>query len=159
VEWNRREGATAVSWIADKNGILHVVTIEDKGRMAADLHSGPRTTVDSESIWHRRGQTRQQQFTWNTQTKGMVAFWVLTTKQWTRFYTGRIAVTLAIPPAVWLWILAWPRVTARFANRRGICPQCGYDMRATPNRCPECGRLFPPTVNPDELAARLNEVR
>jgi hypothetical protein len=58
---------------------------------------------------------------------------------------------------VWLAIaLLLPLPAARAAalvrqNRRrrvGHCRRCGYDLRATPGRCPECGEVAPthPTV-------------
>ena len=44
-------------------------------------------------------------------------------------------VVFAAPPAL---LLRW-RVRARRRARRGLCARCGYDLRESPARCPECG--------------------
>ena len=49
-----------------------------------------------------------------------------------------VALATAVPPAWWVH-RSRRRRRARERVRRGRCPACGYDLRATPGRCPECG--------------------
>jgi hypothetical protein len=62
------------------------------------------------------------------------------------------ALTLMAAFPTWR-IAAWlrRRRTERHAAAQGLCPSCGYDLRATPGRCPECGRVSaapPPSPPP-----------
>jgi hypothetical protein len=43
------------------------------------------------------------------------------------------------------WLITTRRQTSRAVRTRlGLCPDCGYDLRESPERCPECGRMREP---------------
>ncbi|HWE94437.1 MAG TPA: hypothetical protein VG269_10770 [Tepidisphaeraceae bacterium] len=46
---------------------------------------------------------------------------------------------LALLPLAWASRRLLAMIRARARN--GLCPTCGYDLRATPDRCPECGAV------------------
>jgi hypothetical protein len=51
-----------------------------------------------------------------------IAYWIL------------LAMTTVLPATR---LIAWKRLRRRVAN--GLCLRCGYDLRASSGRCPECG--------------------
>lgn len=65
----------------------------------------------------------------------------------------RVAVPLWLTTACLLVLpicamLNWPRWRGEKRRRRGLCPACGYDLRASGTRYPECGEPVAVASNP-----------
>ena len=91
-------------------------------------------------------------------SKGFFGFWT--------YYRARGATVAQAQfwgvPYWFLFALSAPvplMTAARWHLRRrrqdtGRCHSCGYDLRATPGRCPECGAIARPPVATTENARR-----
>jgi hypothetical protein len=78
--------------------------------------------------WVVRKDDPQQQFRWDGK-------WLIGVPWWEVFVAGLIVPALYFNPLCGRW-----RRNRRI--RRSLCPACGYDVRATPERCPECGGVL-----------------
>lgn len=59
--------------------------------------------------------------------------------RWLTLPIGFVSLTAVVLPTVWSHRL----LRKRRLRRVGVCPTCGYDLRASTARCPECGTAIP----------------
>jgi hypothetical protein len=114
------------------------------------LTAAPDDRVESESgrimLRSLRGNDAQNDPSWLYWEYSMKALWPsdpsyfvfrLGARSWELMFPHALpAAVFAIAPVCWFFS-PHRRRAKRLA--RGFCPSCGYDLRATPDRCPECG--------------------
>lgn len=135
--------ATAVLWTRSFGGVgdetfletsdnrLHLISRDGRIILAV-------TETDPPTLWgwgwRRRGSNG---INWMINDPGRYFFtdfygWGVALPHWL------VAGMLLVVPA-WWWIVSRDLAEFRRRNALGLCRHCGYDLRASPDRCPECG--------------------
>ena len=134
----------AVLWV--RSYVVHdVVTVVARGRHVAVHSTGGQFLVDDDPSVPARFRPG---VTWERQDDvipyGSNVRSALVRFRVARFNTARL---WALPQWPLVALTALPPAVGVIRRRRrtpvlpGTCRQCGYDLRATPGRCPECGSI------------------
>ena len=112
---------------------------ESRGRYIRRIPMDPRQiNLLNRTAWQKMGFNA-----WSKTTRAdYPAMGPTQTYSWT-VRAPHWAIVLACAPAGILWLRAVTRrvigARRRRRARRGLCPRCAYDIRASQGRCPECG--------------------
>ena len=108
---------------------------EERKQMLGNFPAGLRTNfMLRQEFWE--GCSRQSGFGLryevSTRWKGYTTrYFMLTVRPWLPM------AALGVMPG--FWVMGFWK--SRRARGTGLCAVCGYDLRATPARCPECGTI------------------
>ena len=62
---------------------------------------------------------------------------------------GLLIFLTAAMPLVWAYRARRRQIWRNYRRKAGLCIKCGYDLRATAQRCPECGTVKEPSIAKD----------
>jgi hypothetical protein len=148
--------AVCVLWV--RSYLVSETVEHDNGLRAYEVRTGRGSISFAYIVCNRLGPA-ERRWTYNRRLPAYPAliadesYWHFSYSNTVGRFAGIIvpyaapATLLALMP---LWrLMSWKR--SRGGRALGHCTNCGYDLRGTPGRCPECGAE--PTPQPAEGAA------
>jgi hypothetical protein len=123
------------------------VRLEDLGERLDEL--GPPSQFPGEDLVHTFKRVEDRLALRREETDAATAMYCMTRMRWLPVvppapwsFSCRCRTIAAVAAMPWLAItVSMTGLRRRLVRRRnhGLCPACGYDLRASKDRCPECG--------------------
>jgi hypothetical protein len=130
--WVRSISSFRVIW--GQSDVMLLIVHGDTGRWAINKDRDQPKTEEARWNWLMRNADRSAKALGCELLHGREPSYGFTYSILIARYSS-LALMSAVLPVI--WIIRNARCRGRRAQ--ALCPVCNYDMRATPDRCPECG--------------------